>query len=334
MKLIRPFSEIKITRTTFYIFIAFLSLIAIWYSLSADSSSYGQIVSVINRIVDQTLSKMDNNILPQGIALITSDGQPFLHELTKYLHVIMQFLIVIGFVYCIVRSKEFRIRPTYSLASFSILIILVLCLTIPAFASALNTSRFYHISLILLSPYAIVGVIKTADVIGKMLLRAVRYFYTGWALKKHISLNFVTILIVAFLLFNSGLIYYFAGESGSSISLDAEMDYSRNTDSQYAGSKWIHAMGESGLIYADGYRKELVKSANVHTETRFLPKNPSLIEPDSYIYYGCYNINTASVLIYERTNGLIVNKYLNSDEPISGADRIYHSWGAHIYYHI
>ena len=74
--------------------------------------------------------------------------------------------------------------------------------------------------------------------------------------------HFAAIILAIFLLFDTGLVYEVAGEPASSIALDPDMDYNRNSDSQYTASKWINSMRVDELIYADGYRREIVSSAN------------------------------------------------------------------------
>ncbi|HOQ26672.1 MAG TPA: DUF2206 domain-containing protein, partial [Methanomassiliicoccaceae archaeon] len=278
---------------------------------------------------------MVEQLFSSGSGAISSGGTTslsvsFFREITILLYVFTQFSLVIGVIHTIVGRDRYRIQPSYIIISFSMLMILALCLFIPNFANALNSSRFFHIGLVVLAPYVIIGIIEIWNSLRTICskisrtIRASDTYMTG-------HFHFAAIILAIFLLFDTGLVYEVAGEPASSIALDPDMDYNRNSDSQYTASKWINSMRVDELIYADGYRREIVSSANSINNLRFLPMEINSIDPGSYIYYGTYNINMDAILVTREASGQMEDKYVEADERSFDARKTYDSNGAHLY---
>lgn len=327
VEFLRPLAKVKIGRRNLYVFSALILLTILWYFFSSGSSLYLQIVSLIDSMVEQLFSSGSGAISSGGT---TSLSVSFFREITILLYVFTQFSLVIGVIHTIVGRDRYRIQPSYIIISFSMLMILALCLFIPNFANALNSSRFFHIGLVVLAPYVIIGIIEIWNSLRTICskisrtIRASDTYMTG-------HFHFAAIILAIFLLFDTGLVYEVAGEPASSIALDPDMDYNRNSDSQYTASKWINSMRVDELIYADGYRREIVSSANSINNLRFLPMEINSIDPGSYIYYGTYNINMDAILVTRKASGQMEDKYVEADERSFDARKTYDSNGAHLY---
>jgi uncharacterized membrane protein len=87
---------------------------------------------------------------------------------------------------------------------------------VPFFASSLNTTRLYHITLIFLAPFCMIG--------GMTFFRMVNHVVKkSWTDRIGISsLKILSVFFAIFLLFNSGWVYEVAKDDPGSISLSQE----------------------------------------------------------------------------------------------------------------
>ena len=122
--------------------------------------------------------------------------------------------IVVGFVVtAVTRQRGINFDLQYLLLSCGALGICIGGVTLPFFASALNTSRLYQISLILLAPFGIIG--------GIALTSRLRNLSDPC---NH-SLHIVAIFLGIFLLFNCGWVYEVCQDESTSFALNSSLDY-------------------------------------------------------------------------------------------------------------
>src|SRR5207249_11266556 len=93
----------------------------------------------------------------QGLGLILKGQSSPLHVVSKYVQLLTQFLIPIGFAAVLIgRSKE-KFTTTYLGLSTANLILLIAGVAIPFFASSLNASRLYQLALVFMAPFFVIG---------------------------------------------------------------------------------------------------------------------------------------------------------------------------------
>lgn len=103
-----------------------------------------------------------------------------------------QGCILAGLIFLIVKCKQYNFTAEFAAGIYASLILLLMCLFVPFFATTVSASRFYAMSLVFLSPVFIVG--------GEQLLRLTKRV-------KPYALYGVTGLLLIYFLFTSGSIF-------------------------------------------------------------------------------------------------------------------------------
>jgi uncharacterized membrane protein len=307
----------------FYSVLWFGIIILIWYIFTVGSSPF---VSIVHIGYDITTSMYSNLLDPnkaQGLGLILKKASTPLYEASKYLHLLSIFLIVIGFISSVVRPKGLQFDNRYILLSFGALIICIGGVVLPYFASALNTSRLYQITLILLAPFCVLGGITVFRVISGV----IKISWTKQCVKN--SLQILSVFFALFLLFNSGWVYEIAKDHPNDI-LNTTYDYPKINKAELTGEKWLTDAKYDKLIYADGYRSWLLLRLNPEQNIILIPKNVSEISEQSYIYLGNFNIKNNSVLITSYNNDIA--GYFDSGDFLTTRSKIFDIGDAEVYY--
>lgn len=302
-----------------------ITFLLAWYMYTSKSLLY-DILHVMGNILDHFRSDFLNPNEAQGLNIITKQTNTPLHEFARYMHIFTQLCISIGLCFTIKRTyeKKSNFNPVYLSLSAVFYMVLVAAIAIPNFASALNTSRIYHITLILLAPFCVIG--------GITLLTALSKGNSRLKTDKNnvLTLKTLSIFFAVFMLFNTGWIYEISGDSPTSFSLDHKMDYPKFNDRDIAGKEWLNKVNgieeNSGFIYADYYRQLLFSDSFRQKKIRTFPKNIDLISKDSYLYFSAYNIKKNKILINHDLD------YRSYDPYISSNNEIYNNDGAKIYY--
>ena len=271
-----------------------------WYIYVSSSSAFNTIVRIGDHMASSIFTDFLNPEAAQGLDIIIRETVSPLHSVAKYLHLLSLFFIAVGIITLMRKHREMKFEREY--AAFSLLFFAI-CLggiALPHFASALNTSRLYHITLIVLAPFCVIGGIT----VFKMLSRVVKASWTDQRARS--SLKVLSVFLAIFLLFNSGWVYEVAKDHPGSISLsqgwvkeygDAEAKvgfygaYIPKED--VFGARWLSKnMIPSSKVYADRTRKD-----NVLNSYGMMPRGSPLlsntttkISEGAYIYLGHLNV--------------------------------------------
>jgi uncharacterized membrane protein len=325
-----PNNTITITFT-----LLFSTFLVGWYMYNSSSSALYTIIQILMNMWNTFSSEFLNPNLAQGIYIINKQMPSPLKELYKYLHIFSQVCISTGLVYTIIKNKShesLKFKVEYLSLSIVFFMILLIAIVVPNFSSALNTSRLYQITLILLAPFCVIG--------GTILFKQLLFFVDHnqfWMQKTTIlSLKILSIFFLIFLLFNTGWIYEMANdESKTSYSLSS-IDYPKFNHQDVLGKEWLCNVNNINTtngrcIYADGYRL-LLFLTSFDAENLLNLGNVEQISKSSYIYFSTYNTVENKILIV-KANG--VNSkigYVNCNEYISFKNKIYDNHGSIIYY--
>lgn len=298
-----------------------------WYIYVSSSSAFYTIVYIGKSIVENFISDFANPDKAQGLFILSGKSVTPLHELAKIMHIITQIFISIGIGYVIKTNSKKYINFSIEYMSFCIVfyLILIAAIVVPNFSSALNTSRLYQITLILLAPFCVIG--------GITLLRTL---FNGVSQSRMIENNALILKILSFffavyLLFNIGWIYEIAGDSPTSFSLNNGLDYPKFNDRDVAGKEWLYQVSrikDNGYIYADGFRWLLLLSCFGRNNLDTFPESFDQISRNSYIYLSTYNICKNEILLIVDH----ISEYVNYDLYISSKNLIYSNGGAEVYY--
>lgn len=175
-----------------------------WYMYFTNSSVFNSIIyignDILSNIIQDFLSAKDT----QGLNILLSPTKTgLLGQIYKIIHLSTQIFILVGLTYSLLSTKSSKIQTEYLAISIPFIFMCIAGILIPHFASTINTDRLYGISLLILSPYCIIGGIFIQNLFAKV-------FKLNILNPKNI-LRFFSIFLSIYFLFNSGLIYEFCG---------------------------------------------------------------------------------------------------------------------------
>lgn len=295
----------KTTKNSFLLL--FLVCTLSWYIYVSESSSLFSIINILNNITGN-LRDILNPSAVEGFKLVLITSDSYIRNFSKYMHLFMQFLIILGIVSVLlyqihpvlmekIRTNINREFMVYSLMS---IFILILSLTVPFFASSLNTSRIYHISLIFLAPFCILGFIALFNVSKQIL-------------KKEWSMNYAfhifALILIIFFSFNNGLIYEISNDNPG-LPLELSQQYPIFNEKEVNGGNWLNIYGvESLKAYSDYKIMQLLTGFTINYGQFPLDL---YINDRSYQILGTQNIIEGSGLIkYKGESVVSFNNTLN-----------------------
>ena len=297
----------------------------LWYSTVAGGTAFATITGIGDKIVSALFVGALSPTTAQGMHILTTQAVSPLHSLAKVVHVATQGLICVGLLATLFGRERWRIKPEYIAISLVFLAINLAGIVVPFFASSLNTSRLYHITLIFLAPFAIIGGITLYEaVVGRIPQVRVTPFAKS-------AYQVLAIFFVVFFLFNTGLIYQITDDRPTSIALETTGDKPVFNGREVVGAGWLLSAGSKRPIYVDGMRWWLLLGFGPDHQ-RYLPANVSLIEPDSYLYFGTHNIVRESVRIEVTEHAVTMADYTDAGRFIGDRDKIYDNAGSAIYH--
>lgn len=290
----------------------------VWYMYISNSSSFNIFVQISNHILNSVNTELFNTNSVEGLQIIAKQEKSQLYLIYKYLHIICQSFISLGLFFLIFNLKNFKFEKEYVFFCIVYYLILLCCLTLPYFASALNTSRLYQISLIILSPLCVIGGLFSLNLFCNILGQY------GVRISKDNIVKYFSIFLVIYLFFNTGLIFELFKDQPYSISLNRSLEYPCFTEQEVVGAKWISEVKNNNIVYANHYRNLLLRGFNPDEKYGIFSSNLN-IQKGSYIYLGKYMLNEIVTLKSSS------NSYICHDNIISGENKIYDNMGSQIY---
>ena len=188
----------------------FAALAVFWYSTVAEGTALATITGIGDKIWTTLFAESLSPTAAQGMQILTGQSTTPLHGLAKVVHIATQGLIAVGLLATLVKRRRWRIEPEYLVVSLVFFFINIASIVVPFFASSLNTSRLYHITLIFLAPFAIIGGIALYEAAKERIhaIQTVPFMKTAY--------QALSVFFVVFFLFNSGLIYQVVNDSPTS----------------------------------------------------------------------------------------------------------------------
>jgi uncharacterized membrane protein len=303
-----------ITSTFVILFVVFAIT---WYIYISGSQMLDSFISVGNHIVSSIYSEFLDPDAAQGLGMILSESPTQLQNMGRYLGRVAQFFIIVGILSLLFKKTGMKFGREYKLASLLSFFICLGGITLPYFASALNSTRLYQITLIFLAPFCVIGGITFFKIISRL----IKSSWTDVSINR--SIKVLSVFFVFFLFFNSGLISEVVKDEPLSISLNSEMDFSRFNNQEVLGAMWLNNSNSSNIIYSDAYRKLLLMGFVLNPISSF-PFNAGQLQEISYIYLGSLNIN--------KNKAKIGIEYSDTNDIFNNRDKIYSNAGSEVYY--
>jgi len=315
-------------------FVTFFSLCTIgWYSLIASGSVLNSVTQIGNQIVSSLITELANPAASQGMNVVVSETATPLHEVWKYLFLIVNLLIVLGVLaYLFSKPNRYRFTREYIAFAFIFLALDVAGITVPYLASALSVERFYQITIIVLSPFFAYG--------GLVVFSTVANYFrktepgTMHSCQAHVMLS---VFLAIFLIFNTGFIYEVTGDSPTSIALSTLDDFPKYNEREMTGAQWLHRHApiegdqqflsdtKGGLLL----RLNLVDLHDIGELTDAVLTDPSTHERPLFLHTANIKNDVASVMVLEKAIGSIHEVSL--PRLTHDRSRVYDNSGAQTY---
>jgi len=270
---------------------------------------------------------------------------------------ITELFLIAGCLRLIFRPKDLRLTSEYIALSVTSVLLILACIFLPSFAKALNTTRWYHITLITLAPFCILGgeaIWLGISSIWHRLRHTVQKAWVGRAEDNQGYLKFVALaVLIPYFLFTSGFIYEVTGQeitdkvdtpysiALSSYRLDlAGVFYWQDDDA----ARWLaqNASREDN-VYIDSHSGKFLTFYEFPGELELFPQDASKLPENSYIYLSTWNMTRGEVtfFVYQRPKQPIagLRRSINISEipglstAIDIKNRVYNNGGAQVLAH-
>jgi len=304
-----------------------------WYMYVSSSSAFNSIVRIGDHITSSIFTEFLNPEATQGLYLILMAPETLLDYFNKAIHLTTQFFITIGIIGSLLKEKERDFNAEYFAFAIPFFGICVAGIIVPYFAASINTTRLYHITLLFLSPFCVIG----GMMILKVLSRIVRTSWTNKSVRS--SLRVLSIFFVIYLFFNSGFIYEFAGNPHSFSLNQTAVGRPHFEMQEVDAATWLTDNEVSNIrVYADLYNSHLFQMLTGHFSP--LQGTNEVITPvadEAYFFLGKENVIDGNIRLDDpmkpRLNYTLVPlQNLTFYNTLLNMSEIYTNGDAQVYY--
>jgi uncharacterized membrane protein len=327
--------ENRTISSTFVLF--FIVFTLTWYIYVSSSSAFNTIVNIGGHIASSIVTDFLNPEAVQGLKMMTAQPAPgLLHEICRIINYLNQIFIIVGCITLLLMYRERKFEKEYVAFSMVNLAILFAAVSVPFFASSLNMTRVYQITLIFLAPFCVIGGIA----VFRVLSRVVKVSWTDKYVRS--SLKVLSVYFVIFLLYSTGFVWVVAeGHSGSiSLSQESIKKYGDvkmkagfyncyTTEQDVFGARWLSKnRDDTTNVYADyiAHCHVLRSYGRITEHGRMLFNTTTAIETGAYIYVSY--VNTIYKISYQRGSGTYNTTEISP--LIDTANKIYSNGGSDI----
>lgn len=310
--------------------ILFISMVVVWYIFISSSINYNMFLEISNHIVTNLRDDFLSPSSTQSIHIVNRSGN-LIQRIETFLYLISQFCIFIGLISIFLKFKKFNFKAEYRAIAYVTFLFAIAGVIVPNFGSTINVSRLFHITLIFLAPFCVIG--------GIFLLQ--KFFKIKNNSK---ALKVFSLLVIIFFIFNTKFVYEITDNNAPTPGLNENYDYSLFNDMEVLGAKWLSQFKEIKLyddippengtkryrktyIYADGYRILLLASVGI--DFLEMPSNFKTIPRESYLFLGTKNIKQNTLLFSEPP---FISYYKSSNGLVNNLNKIYDNGGSQIFY--
>ncbi|MBP2047069.1 DUF2206 domain-containing protein [Methanobacterium aggregans] len=288
-----------------------------WYIFVSRGTTYTDLVAVVVSIYNNLISEFLDIGGSEAMNIALTGSQTYITlKIVTAFNLLATFFISLGLFYSLYmnkKGKSVHFIPEYLILSIINFVLWILAIVIPYFSSILTANRLYHITLLILAPFVIIGGVK---------------FFNLFRIEKTKALKILSVFLVVFYVFNVGMVGSLIGEE-TSMGLDSSVaDFPRANEQELVGARWLASNKIAGLqSFGDMYRMPIMGAFDWDKVDDF-PKNVTWIG-GNYIYLGTVNTETGTALIDGgRFSG---GKYVSMKGWIGIKDRIYDNGKATIY---
>jgi len=304
-----PISVLIIPAIVYFIFLF------IWYSMVGSGINLeflsgiwmtfsDALTRIIVRVLTGTGSLLEYARMSQADLLVkTALGMDFeqaswLGKLFRVLQYAVQILTVIGCLRLIIWPKGINFRIEFLAISLISAALLIACIVIPGFSGILNATRWYHLAMITLSPFSIIG----GQTIWQMVTLLLSKLKNNAALQStfYVNQGFYTVLtalvLVPYFLVSSGLFFEITRQetvdsidAPYSIALSSyRLDVAGIFNVQDgAAAKWLTGQQEDEPVFTDYHTRKIFSIFKSNADFADVPTD-GIYRP-GYLYLSSWN---------------------------------------------
>jgi uncharacterized membrane protein len=323
---------LKVDRTISSTFVLlFIVFTLTWYMYVSSSSAFYTIVHIGDHIASSIFIDFLKPEATQGLDIILAASETLLGSLNRAIHFTTQFFIIVGISVSLLKQKERDFNAEYLAFSIPFFGICLAGILIPYFAATINTTRLYHITLLFLAPFCVIGGMRVL----KVLSRIVRASWTNKNVRS--SLRVLSTFFVIYLFFNSGFIYELAGHPISFSLNQTAVDRPHFEMQEVDAAMWLNDNEVSNTrVYADLYNSYLFQMLTGHFSP--LQGTKEVITPiadEAYFFLGRENVIDGNIRLDDpmkhRLNCTLVPlQNLTLHNTLLNMSRIYNNGDCHI----
>lgn len=307
---------------TFFFVGFFVIFLFTWYIYTSNGSIFSTFLNIGNNIASNIADVMNSNT-SQGLNIALTQQTSLLRTVHKDFYLVSQFFILVGIVLILLKMDGMKFKRDYKIFSVFAFFLLVSGLMVPYFASEMNTTRLYHVSLLFLAPVTIIGMLRISEIFSRIF---------NLKINRKTVLQLISIFLIMFMIFDTGLIYQFLGNGDTiSMSLSDKVDFPKFNDNDLASAQWLRYNFNFGeVVYSDTPRSSVLQG--FFSENYQLPPYDDLIKNNSYVYLSTFNILTNSILITKMSGANIMQQsYVSPDNITNSRSKIYDNGMSWIY---
>jgi uncharacterized membrane protein len=214
-----------------------------------------------------------------GLGLTQSPS--ILNSISRGFAYLTQFFIVFGIIALIKKKTKFQFGREYMVFSMIAVVLLAALTIIPGFANTLNMTRFYHIILMVLAPFCIIGMWAFVKIVFKHE-------------KKLPVLLLVIVILVPYFLFQTNFVYEVAKVDSWSIPLSKDRmdtlrlygDFGYIDSYSVYGAEWYstNVPYERNTVADSGLYTSLLAYGLVHRGHVRELSNETILNPNEFVY--------------------------------------------------
>lgn len=270
----------------------FIILVLFWYIYYARSPFYYG-VTIIDNIIESYGSGFTSDP-NEGMAVITIQATSYITSILKYLNLFTQFLISVGLISTLFGKKYINPRDIFISLCVANFGLLILCLLLPGVSTTLGISRIYHMSLLFLSPFCIIGASKLFGIISS--IKGSLNDDTYLKDRSKVFYTLISVFLTIFFLFNVGLISEVTDTTPISYSLNSNyrMNYALFTEQEWIGCRYTEIFDLKTPVYTEVDLVEMLKRNTYYYKTTLnyynYPIDIADIQETSYLMFRSRNV--------------------------------------------
>jgi uncharacterized membrane protein len=260
--------------------IIFAAMALAWYSYTAKALTLSYLAQTI-------VNSIPTNVVPSTIAQASAklESSPtLLASFTSSLNTVASLFIFLGVVAAVVHRRRMGVDREYLAFAVSSGLLALLIVALPVLQTTWNVSRLHHLTLIILAPFCVLGIMALFRLPG--LIKKTDKTSYPHERKAYVV---ASVFLVLLLLFNTGFMSALAREPMLSPSLFHEDLPLFVHGGDLAGAKWLGTASRQDSVYADYYSLSILlaySNTSIEKIQSLTPKTKITTESEIFVRAG------------------------------------------------